>query len=82
MLVPQKMTALEEPVARKDRLTARSRDEERGVIADAQSQRSAAFEGRGFRDSLNQLIFPGFHLVLIKESLYGRFLPGKRLVYR
>ena len=82
MLVPQKVTALEEPVACKDRLKARSRDEERGVIAYAQSQPPATFEGRSFRDSLNQLIFPSFHLALIEESLYGRFLPGKRLVYR
>jgi len=82
MLVPQKVTALKEPVAREDGLKTRSRDKQRGVIADAQSQPPATFENRSFRDSLNQLIFPSFHLALIEESLYGRFLPGKRLVYR
>src|SRR6266404_8627258 len=82
MLVPHKMTALKEPVACQDRLKARSRDEQRGIIAYAQGQPPAAFEGRSFRDSLNQLIFPGFHLVLLRESWQGPFYPGTRLVYR
>jgi hypothetical protein len=77
MFVPQEMCALQEPVARQDRLVPRLRPEQSGIVTDAQRDGASA---QLARRALRRTCYPAQNAVLVLKLAFHGFIRTLPLV--